>query len=299
MARLFGFALLFLGANALFPGFGAWGAPSIPELHSPVEDLAGLFSPAETNQLRSEALGILRKTGAQIQVLTIPDLQGEPIEEFSIHVAEKWKLGDNKRDDGLLLLISRKEHGVRLEVGRGLEGVFTDLDTNREIEEILKPRFAQGRFFEGVEAFYSAALAKLDAESSGTPRQSFAPPRAHHEQNPVVVFCIIILCVILFVVDWILKSHPVARAGAFAGVAAPFSLLSFSHPAWGVTPLLDLLLPLFAFGLGLVGLGFALRVIFNILEVAGIFGGGNNRGGDSGWGGGGGSFSGGGSSGTW
>ena len=109
----------------------------LPNLSSPVMDLAGLMSEADKKDLSDLAYEIYAHNGPQITVLTVPDLQGYPIEEFSIRVAEKWQLGTKEKDNGLLVVISKQEREMRIEVGNGIEGEVTDYDTAKYTRGIL------------------------------------------------------------------------------------------------------------------------------------------------------------------
>jgi uncharacterized protein len=111
---------------------------------------------------RSRSLGVavaieeeLRKleedTGAQVAVLTIPSLDGESLEEYALRVAETWKLGRGKFDDGALVLIARDDRQMRIEVGYGLEPSITDATSRRILDEMMRPRFREGDFDGGVE----------------------------------------------------------------------------------------------------------------------------------------------------
>ncbi len=82
----------------------------------------------------------------QVAVLTIPSLEGEDLEGFSIRVAEAWKIGTKENDNGAILLVSRDDREVRLEVGYGLEGKLTDLMSGRIVDQIIVPNFKAGRY---------------------------------------------------------------------------------------------------------------------------------------------------------
>jgi uncharacterized protein len=125
-------------------------ALDVPILSNPVVDNQKLLSRDQQNTLNR----ILKKLnnngkGPQFQVLIIPSLEDESLEDFAIKVFDTWKLGDEKRDDGLLLLISIKERKIRVEVGQGLEGSITDIQAFDAIRE-MRPYFKKKRFFSGI-----------------------------------------------------------------------------------------------------------------------------------------------------
>lgn len=122
----------------------------IPELTGPVVDNADLLSQQQFSTLDAELRAISDKTGVQIVVLTIPSLEGYDIESYTMAVAEEWKIGSAKNDDGVILCIALKEKKIRIEVGYGLEGVLTDAKCGAIIRSILAPSFQQGRYGDGI-----------------------------------------------------------------------------------------------------------------------------------------------------
>jgi uncharacterized protein len=138
--------LLLLAALAL-----PLSAFDVPRLTGPVVDRAGMLSSAAERQIA----GALRKLhqeagGAQIAVLTVPDLGGETIEQASIQVADAWQLGSEAKDDGVLLMIAKAERRIRIEVGQGLEGDLPDAWAKRIIDESMTPLFRSGNVDQGI-----------------------------------------------------------------------------------------------------------------------------------------------------
>jgi len=130
------------------------GMPSaaldVPPLERRVTDLAGMLTSAAVEVMEADLAELEADTGAQVAVLTVPGLQGEVLEDYSIRVAEAWKLGSEERDDGVLLLIARDDRKIRIEVGYGLEGVLPDARCGRIIDQIMTPSFRRGDFSEGT-----------------------------------------------------------------------------------------------------------------------------------------------------
>lgn len=125
-------------------------ALKVPELTGPVVDKAHLLSQSEFETLDTELRSISDQTGVQIAVLTIPTLEGLDIESYSMSVAEKWKLGSAKEDNGVLLLVAYAEKKIRIEVGYGLEGQLTDTKCGLIIRNIMAPRFQAGMYGKGI-----------------------------------------------------------------------------------------------------------------------------------------------------
>jgi uncharacterized protein len=159
------FALALLLASA--PLLAA--LPPVPALTQRVNDYAAMISPAARQQIEQKLAALEAGDGTQIAILTVPSLQGEPIEEFSIRVAEAWKIGEKKRDNGIILVVSSADRKARIEVGYGLEGRLTDLQSGRIIRDIIKPAFARGDFDAGfigaTDALVSAAKGEFKADA--------------------------------------------------------------------------------------------------------------------------------------
>jgi len=125
-------------------------AQEIPELKARVNDYADMFS-AETEKNIEQQLAALEITDStQIAVLSVNSLEGYPIEEYSIKTAEKWKIGQKHKDNGILLLFSKTDRKIRIEVGYGLEDKLTDLRAGRIIDNEITPEFKAGNYDEGL-----------------------------------------------------------------------------------------------------------------------------------------------------
>lgn len=266
---------------------------NIPALSSPVVDTAGFFSEAESEDLKSFAYEIYTHQGPQITVLTVPDLQGISIEEFSIKVADQWKLGTKEKDNGLLIIISRAERAVRIEVGRGVEGEITDYDTSLYTKDIFPRYFKQGDFHGGIREFMQEVARKFNIKlgEGRTPLVTRAP--RVHRSNGLNALLPFLLIGFLFI-NMIFRRNRLVRGlvsgFGFGGVAFLMGLGGFA-------------LILFFVGLvmGIAGMNNTMggRRGGIFYGGGGGFGGGGFGGGGGGWGGGGGGFSGGGSSGSW
>jgi uncharacterized protein len=154
--------------------FALWLVPAqLPALEAPpltgrVNDLAHLLSPESSQQLEQKLDGFERETSNQVVVLTIPSLQGDEIDPFSIRVADAWKIGQKGRDNGVLLIIAQAERKVRIEVGMGLQGALPDITTGRIIREVMRPYLKSGNFDQGVTAGVDSIIAATKGEFKGT-----------------------------------------------------------------------------------------------------------------------------------
>lgn len=133
----------------IFYNFNSFGL-AVPSLSGPVVDKAGILSRREFEKIENFLLDLDRKSKVQIAVLIIPSLEGESIEDYSMQVAEKWKLGDKEKDSGALLLVAVKDKKLRIEVGYGLEQNLTDSRSGQIIRNFIAPQFRSGNYGEGI-----------------------------------------------------------------------------------------------------------------------------------------------------
>ena len=123
----------------------------VPRLTGPVVDRAGMLSAAAEDQISAALTQLQRQPGgAQIAVLTVPDLGDETIEQASIQVVDAWQLGSEAGDDGILLMVAQDERRIRIEVGQGLEGNLPDAYARRIIDEAMRPLFRSGNVDQGI-----------------------------------------------------------------------------------------------------------------------------------------------------
>ncbi len=123
---------------------------TVPALTNPVTDQANIISSQEEQALNQYLNQLNAQYGIQMAVLTIPSLEGESLEMYSIQVADEWKLGSADQDNGALLLVAYNEREIRIEVGYGLEAVLTDALSGQIIRQIIVPYFQQGDFGSGI-----------------------------------------------------------------------------------------------------------------------------------------------------
>lgn len=143
-------------------------ALDVPPLRGHVNDTAGMLSPQAAQQLEAALTDFEGTDSTQIVVLTIPTLAGESLEEYSIKVAEAWKIGHKGLDNGAILLLAQQERKIRIEVGRGLEGKLTDLMAGRIIRDIIAPRLRAGDTDGGILAGVSAMMEVVRGEYQAT-----------------------------------------------------------------------------------------------------------------------------------
>jgi uncharacterized protein len=151
----------------------------VPALTARITDLTGTLTPGQRASLEETLRAFETLKGTQLAVLIVPTTQPEAIEPYAIRVADRWKLGRQGVDDGLLLLVAKNDRRLRIEVGRGLEGVIPDAVAKRVIAEVITPYFKQGDFYGGIEAGVNQLTRLIEGESLPAPPARL--PRADHE----------------------------------------------------------------------------------------------------------------------
>ena len=200
--RLARLALPWLLGVALAAAAQAPSAPGglqpIPTLGARVTDLTGTLSAAQQGALEQKLAQFESAKGTQLAVLIVPSTQPEEIEQYSIRVVEQWKLGRKSVDDGALLIIAKNDRRVRIEVGRGLEGVLTDAMSSRIIAETIVPAFRRGDFYGGVDEGLAQMMQLVQGEPLPPPRARAAPRHGGGSNFlPVLLFAVLIGSVVL------------------------------------------------------------------------------------------------------
>jgi len=149
----------------------------VPKLAAHVTDLTGTLTAGQQTALEQKLSAFEAAKGTQLAVLVVPTTQPEEIEQYSIRVVDEWKLGRKGVDDGALLIVAKDDHKVRIEVGRGLEGVLTDALSNRILDETIKPEFRQGNFYGGIDAGLDRMMKVIQGEPLPPPEQRWQPGR--------------------------------------------------------------------------------------------------------------------------
>jgi uncharacterized protein len=144
--------------------------PPAPPPTARVVDLTGALSGEDIAMQARRLIDFQRRKRSQIAVLIVPTTQPETIEQYSIRVAESWKIGRKKVDDGVLLVVATDDRKMRIEVGYGLEGALTDSTARRIIDETIAPRFKAGDFSGGIAAGITRMIAVIDGETLPEPK---------------------------------------------------------------------------------------------------------------------------------
>lgn len=164
-----------LFASTIVMSSAAARAFEVPALTGYVNDQAAVLSVDARVRLEERLGEFQSKNGPQFVLLTVESLGGLTVEEFSLKTADAWALGSAEHDDGLLMVIAKRERKVRIEVGRGLEGAIPDAIASRIIREILAPALKRGTFDQGIERAFNALIVR--ASGPQRPEPSAAPSR--------------------------------------------------------------------------------------------------------------------------
>jgi uncharacterized protein len=181
--------------------FTAFAQVPVPPLSGRVVDQTGTLSSGDIASLTQKLRDFEARKGSQIAVLIVPTTQPEEIEQYSIRVAEAWKIGRKKIDDGAILLVAKNDRKLRIEVGYGLEGALTDVTSKRIIDEIITPKFRSGDFAGGISDGVDRMIGVIDGEplpapparpqsSSGSSTNWFA---FFNPTNPFVIIGVLFL----------------------------------------------------------------------------------------------------------
>jgi uncharacterized protein len=168
-------------------------ALDVPALTGRIVDEARLLSPEAKGRIEGILATYEKETGQQFALLTVPSLEGQPIENFSISVVDKWQLGKKGKDDGLLLLVVPSDRKVRIEVGRGLEGDVTDAISARIIRNVIGPAFRSGDYAGGIERAFSALMRAASGKALNVPDADTSPqPERPHVGGLFVLLLLLV-----------------------------------------------------------------------------------------------------------
>src|ERR1700761_3063384 len=151
--------------------FTAMADVAVPPLTGRVVDKTATLSSSDIATLDRTLKDFEARKGSQVAVLIVPTTQPETIEQYSLRVAEAWKIGRKKIDDGAILVVAKDDRKLRIEVGYGLEGALTDVTAKRIIDEVITPKFRSGDFAGGISDGVNRIIRIIDGEPLPAPPQ--------------------------------------------------------------------------------------------------------------------------------
>lgn len=227
-------------------------------------DQAGLLSASEGDALNQKLADFEKRSGAQFIIYVLPALGNDAMEDFTIKCAERWKVGNKKYDNGLILFVFVKEHKVRVEVGYGLEPTITDAFSTDVISLYVAPHFRNNDFAGGLNAAADAVIARVEKTEAPHPVAQPKPGESAAPGGIDMVAVLILVFIFLFFILPMLRRRG-GRGGGCGGCFWPMMFMGGGGQTFG----------------------------------GGGFGGGGGGFGGGGFSGGGGGFGGGGASGGW
>lgn len=165
-----------------------------------VNDYADVLSDATEQKVFEQGNALYEKTDAQVAVLIVESLNGEDIERYSMEIAEKWKLGDQEKDNGILLLIAVKEREIRIEVGYGLEGAIPDIKADYLMEEHAYPPLKSNDYDTAVTNLYNALTNEIYIEYGLEPDSNYTPASELEDSQGSLILHIIVLIIVVTLV---------------------------------------------------------------------------------------------------
>ncbi|QIB65586.1 TPM domain-containing protein [Kineobactrum salinum] len=183
----------------------AQSTPEFPELTGRVVDQADMLPPEAEARLSQMLQAHEQASTEQLVVVTLPELQGFPIEDFGYQLGRHWGIGQEGEDNGALLIVARDERKVRIEAGYGLEGRLTDAQSSVIIDRVITPAFRQGDFQAGIVNGAAAMIQVLGGEPMAAPQRQ-QPHAAQEKPNAGLVG-------LLFLLMWVVVFFIGSRGG--------------------------------------------------------------------------------------
>jgi uncharacterized protein len=229
-------ATLYLATAPLlcFPGLGV--AFNFPALTGRVVDQAGIMTTQSRSELEAKLKNLEDKSGIQVVIATLKSLEGSDIETYANQLFRNWRLGEAKKNNGVLLLVAPNEHKVRIEVGYGLEGTLTDALSSVIISSAMVPRFKTNDFSGGIERGVDGIISVLSGDTTDwQPKPSVRaedPPPLPNE-----LFTILFILIAIFVIWSLIRSARGTPSGRYVRRGGPVIFFptggSWGSSRWG------------------------------------------------------------------
>lgn len=196
--------------------------PEYPKQTGLVNDFAGVLSAPVKTKLEESLAGLQKAKSFVVVVVTVSSLEGQPIEQYTVGLANKWAIGEKGKNNGIVFLIAPSEKAVRIENGYGAEGTLTDIESKFIMEEKVIPLFKEGKMAEGIAAGTDALVAKL---GGGVPIDARGPPPAEKPGAGMVALIIIVVIVVIILMCfeggreflWVILNIALAAGGGGGG----------------------------------------------------------------------------------
>ena len=224
------FAGLMLGLMLALVAVPALAAPTFPALTGRVVDDAHVLTPQTQADLTAKLADLETKTGRQVVVVTLPDLQGYEIEDYGYQLGRAWGIGQKGQNNGALFIVVPSEHKVRIEVGYGLEPVLTDALSSVILQEQVLPKFRAGDVNGGVTAGTDAIISQLSLDPATAQANVAKATQQAQPHRGIPIAAIFALFIMFIVFAQIFRGH----GGGGLGWLLPLMILnSGSRGGWG------------------------------------------------------------------
>ncbi|MEC5147186.1 TPM-phosphatase domain-containing protein [Chitinophaga sp. 180180018-2] len=169
----------------------AQNIPPRPNPPSLVNDFAGILLKNEDEALEQKVVAYNDSTSTQIAIVTLKSVGDYDISQVSLKILRDWGIGSKGKNNGILILVSVEDRKIRIETGYGMEGAVPDAIANDIINQIIKPAFREGRYYEGLNGAVDAIEKAAAGEYKADPKQS------EPGISPGVIFLVIMVIVII------------------------------------------------------------------------------------------------------
>jgi uncharacterized protein len=225
---------LFVALFLCLPALGL--AFSFPPLTGRVVDQAGIMTAQSRSELEAKLKNLEDKSGIQVVVATVKSLEGSDIETYANQLIRNWRLGEAKKNNGVLLFVAPNEHKVRIEVGYGLEGTLTDALSSVIISSAMVPRFKANDFSAGIERGVDGIISVLSGDTADWQPK----PSVRAEDSPPLsngLFTILFVLIAIFVIWSLIRSARGTPSGRYVRHGGPIIFLptggSWGSSGWG------------------------------------------------------------------
>ena len=183
-------------------------AQTFPKLAgNPVVDQADIIPAAEEAALNAQLLELQQRTGHQLAVATVSDLQGQDVADYGYRLGREWQIGDKEKDDGVVFLIAPNERRMTIAVGYGLEPILTDALSGRIIRDVVTPKFKAGDMPGGIQDGVNAIAEQIQLTPEEAATRAAAADKAERDRagdgNFGGLFFIGFIILIFFVIPWL------------------------------------------------------------------------------------------------
>ena len=189
-----------IGLTPLFFAVSSFAGTTFPKPQGFVNDFAKVMNDEKRIQLETTLTSFERESGIEIAVVTLPSLEGRPVEDVAVDLFAQWGVGKKGKDNGLLFLIAPNDRRMHVEVGYGLEGVMNDALAGRILDQVVVPRFKAGDVDGGIAAG-TLALVEVIAQKEPISQERRLQP---HIPWPLKLLSLLIFISLLIRYPWLI-----------------------------------------------------------------------------------------------